>query len=75
MKQLVKLVSIDTSSTGTDVPDQRTFVTRDRHSQVTEDILAERYGISPKIARATGNYVTKWDMFSYSTAISKVQGR
>ena len=53
MKQLVKLASIDASSMGADVPERRTLVSRDRHSQVTEDILAERFGISPKTARAT----------------------
>jgi len=53
LKQLVKLASIDANSMGTDVPDRRAFVSRDRHSQVTENILAERFGISPKTARAT----------------------
>ena len=52
MKQLVKLASIDASSMGTDVLDRRTFVSRDKNSQVTEDILAERFRISLKTARA-----------------------
>ena len=52
-KQLVKSASIDASSMGTNVLDRRTFVSRDKNSQVTEDILAERFRISLKTARAT----------------------
>ena len=36
-----------------DVPKPRTFVSEDRHQKITEDILAERFGISTKRARAT----------------------
>ena len=53
LKSLIKLSFIDASSMGTDVPNQRTFISRDRHTRVTEDVLAERFGISQKTARAT----------------------
>ena len=53
MRQLARLASKYASSMRTDVPDQKKFISRDRHSQVTEVILAERLVINPKTARAT----------------------
>ena len=43
----------DPLESGIDVPEYRTFVSSDRHTKVTAEILAERFAIGPKAARAT----------------------
>ena len=56
MIQKVRVASI---GDGSDVPSRRTFVSTDRHMKVTEDILCERFGISPARARATLKVTTQ----------------
>jgi hypothetical protein len=36
-----------------DVPARRTFISNERHSKITADRLAERFGIGPERAKAT----------------------
>ena len=51
--QAANVYAYDPLESGIDVPEQRTFVSTDRHTKITADILSERFAIGPKTARAT----------------------
>ena len=56
---------------GHDVPERRTFVSTERHTKVTEDTLAERFGIGIQRARATLRVTTQRGMRSAILPIAR----
>ena len=54
----------ETSRFGYDVPERKTFVSTERHTKITEDTLAERFGIRIHRARATLRKTTQRGMRS-----------